>query len=74
MNTRLLSRLSSFVLLAGASIGCVSKGTYDEAVAQTEVTRAELTRTNAELTRTNAALAQLKSDAQRRAQQIGQLE
>jgi chemotaxis protein MotB len=73
MNKLLLMRVSAATVFAFVA-GCVSQGKYDEAVAQTEVTRAELGRSNAELERTNAALAQIKRDAQQRAEAIGRLE
>ena len=58
-------------LLVGLSIalfattGCVSKGKYDQAVAQTETTRAELTRKNALLEQEAQALAARQAEVDR---------
>jgi hypothetical protein len=44
-------------VVALATAGCVSKGKYDEAVAQTNVTRAELARKNVTMDQMSADLA-----------------
>ncbi len=46
----------AWMLVAAAASGCVSKGTYDEAVAQTQITRAELNKKDVELDKSNANL------------------
>ena len=56
MHTRAVGWVIALASVAAVS-GCVSQGKYDQAVAQTETTRAELGRTSAQLGRTGTELA-----------------
>ena len=55
MTTRTIGWVIAFASMAAS--GCVSQGKYDQAVAQTQTTRAELGRANAQLGRTGSELA-----------------
>lgn len=55
------------------SIGCVSQGKYDRAVAETRTTRGELSRTTASLAETEAKLAERSEEAARLATLIQDL-
>jgi len=59
MRTLLLS------LIAWSASGCVSQGTYDRAVAQTNTTRAELVRRNADMERMSEDLQQRRAEIAR---------
>lgn len=65
-----------FVLLASAVTlgGCVSKGKYDEAVAQTQTTRAQLAKTSAQLNQTTQTLADVNDQLESARMEIGRLE
>lgn len=54
--------------------GCVSKGKYDEQVAQTETTRAQLAKANAQLNQTTQTLAQANEQLEAAKTEIGRLE
>lgn len=63
-------------VLAAASIlsaGCVSKGKYDEAVSQTQLTRAELQRRDRALAQRNADLMVTNAELEARAEEIARL-
>lgn len=63
-------------VLAAASLlsaGCVSKGKYDEAVSQTELTRAELAKRDQALAKRNADLMVSNADLDARAREIARL-
>lgn len=58
---------TSLVLLVASAValgGCVSKGKYDQAVAATETTRAELEKKNAELEKKNSLLEKTSTQLQ----------
>ncbi len=63
------------VLVAASllSAGCVSKGKYDEAVSQTELTRAELAKRDQALAKRNADLMVSNADLDARAREIARL-
>lgn len=48
----------ALALVAALAAGCVSKGTYDEALAQTELTKADLGKTRSALDKQSAELAE----------------
>lgn len=63
-------------MLAAASLlsaGCVSKGKYDAAVSQTELTRAELEKRERALAKTSADLTKSSAELEARAQEIAKL-
>lgn len=55
--THNLSRAFLLTLLAATTAGCVAQGTYDQAVAKTEVTQAQLEKTKTALSQSDAELA-----------------
>jgi chemotaxis protein MotB len=71
----------SAAFLAVGSVGCVSQGKYDQAVSQTEITRAQLKRTEAalsakgvQLEQSNIELTQTRADIDKLKKEIAQLE
>jgi chemotaxis protein MotB len=63
-----------FGLLAMAATGCVSQGRYDEAIAQTELTRADLHRAKSALENTRSALDKSKLDLEKNQTEMANLQ
>lgn len=65
--------VATFAAVSLLSAGCVSKGKYDEAVSQTQLTRAELEKRDRALAKTNADLTKSSIELETRAQEIARL-